>query len=91
MHVYEFLGDKSAATLALENYQHVIKDFATKAISKNGLSAAGIMQNNYPYSEANRDFWYEFTNDVQPLIEMDVRKKTETDLYIVSLEDVADV
>lgn len=91
MHVYEFLGDKSAATLALENYQHVIKDFATKAISKNGLSAAGIMQNNYPYSEANRDLWYEFINDVQPLIEMDVRKKTETDLYIVSLEDVADV
>lgn len=91
MHVYEFLGDKIAATVALEDYQHVIKDFTTKAISKNGCSAAGIMQNNYPYSEANRDFWYEFTKDVQPLIDMDVRKKTETDLYIVSLEDVIDV
>lgn len=91
MHVYEFLGDKSAATLVLENYQHVIKDFATKPISKNGLSATDIMQNNYPYTETNRDFWYEFTNDVQPIIEMDVRKKTETDLYIVTLEDVADV
>lgn len=89
MHVYEYLGDKSAATLALENYQHVMKDFTTKAISKNGCSAAGIMQNNYPYTESNRDFWYGFSTDIQPLIEMDVRTKVEPELYIVSVEDVA--
>lgn len=91
MQVYEFLGDKSAATIALESYQQVIKDFTTKPINKNGLSATGIMQNNYPYSKENRDFWYEFTNDVQPLIEMDIRKQIKADLYIVSMEDATDV
>lgn len=90
MHVYEYLGDKSAATLALENYQHVMKDFTTKAISKSGCSAAGIMQNNYPYSNQNRDFWYGFSKDIQPLISLDVRNKSDSELYIVSWEDVND-
>ena len=35
MYVYEFFGDKLAATSALENYQHVMKDFTEKAIIKN--------------------------------------------------------
>ena len=55
------------------------------------LSAVDIMQNNYPYSKTNRDFWYEFTNDVQPLIEMDIQEQIEADLYIVSMEEVKDV
>lgn len=87
MQVYEYLGDKSAATLALENYQRVLKDFTGKIISKDGCSAAGIMQNNYPYTEKNRDFWYGFSNDIQPLIALDVRKPLDTELYIVSWED----
>ena len=88
MHVYEYLGDRSAAALTLENYQHVMKDFTTKIISKSGCSAAGIMQNNYPYTEKKRDFWYSFSKDIQPLILMDVRKTLDSELYIVSWEDV---
>lgn len=90
MQVYEYLNDKSAATLALENYQHVMRDFTEKIISKNGCSAAGIMQNNYPYTESNKDFWYNFSNDMQPLISMDARKIHDSELYIVSWEDVDD-
>lgn len=91
VYVQEFLGDKLAAAKSLKEYQYAIKEFTTKSISKNDLSAVDIMQNNYPYSKTNRDFWYEFTNDVQPLIEMDIQEQIEADLYIVSMEEVKDV
>lgn len=88
MHVLEYLGDRTAATLALENYQHAMRDFTTKIISKSGCSAAGIMQNNYPYTEKNKDFWYSFSNDIRPLTTMNVREALDSELFVVSLEEV---
>ena len=87
MHICDYLGDKKGSVQALQDYQHVMGDFVNKELDKRGLSAAMLLQMNYPYDEKTMDFWYKFSKDIQPMLSV---SENVSDVYLVSVEDVKD-
>lgn len=97
MQILEYIGDNSSAKNALIEYQQTMYDFLEKPISKKGLSAALIMQENFPYTSENMDQWYLLKKEVAPSLKtsMDnIRLGTNSaehqEIYIVSMEDAND-
>ena len=90
MHVFDYLGDKACSNLALEGYQYNMQDFFTKSINKEGLSAALLIHQHYPYDENNRDWWYKLTIDMKQVLQADLKSIEGKEIYLVSVEDIRD-
>lgn len=97
MQILEYIGDNSGAKNALLEYQQTMYDFLEKPISKKGLSAALIMQENFPYTSENMDQWYLFKKEVAPSlktsmdnIRLRINSAEHQEIYIVSMEDAND-
>ena len=97
MQILEYIGDNSGAKNALLEYQQTMYDFLEKPISKKGLSAALIMQENFPYTSENIDQWYMFRKEVSPSlktsmdnIRLGINSAERQEIYIVSMEDAND-
>jgi hypothetical protein len=90
MHVFDYLGDKASSNLALEGYQHIMKDFFMKSINQKGQSTAMLIHLNYPYNENNRNCWYKFAMDMKSVLQADLKSIEVKDIYLVSLEDAED-
>ncbi len=97
MQILEYIGDNSGAKNALLEYQQTLHDFLEKPISKKGLSAALIMQGNYPYTSENMDQWYLLKKEIAPTIKASIENimlgtsPSEChEIYIVSMEDASD-
>ena len=90
MHVFDYLGDKASSNLALEGYQHVMRDFFTKSINKKGQSAATLIHLNYPYGENNLNWWHKFAVDMEPVLQADLKSIEAKGMYLVSVVDVRD-
>ena len=97
MQILEYIGDNSGAKNALLEYQQTMYDFLEKPISKKGLSAALIMQENFPYTSENMDQWYMFKKEVAPSlktsmdnIRLGINSAEPQEIYIVSMEDAND-
>ena len=94
MQILEYIGDNSGAKNALLEYQQTLHDFLEKPISKKGLSAALIMQGNYPYTSENMDQWYLLKKEIAPTLKasienimLDTYPSECHEIYIVSMED----
>ena len=87
MQICDYLGDRNASVQALQDYQHIMDNFINKPLNSKGLSAAMILQLNYPYAEENIDFWYNFANDMRPMIETGHLDNNVSEIYIVTTED----
>lgn len=97
MQILEYIGDNSGAKNALLEYQQTLHDFLEKPISKKGLSAALIMQGNYPYTSENMDQWYLLKKEIAPTLKASIENimlgtnPSEChEIYIVSMEDAGD-
>ncbi|MBQ4092590.1 MAG: hypothetical protein IJC82_04700, partial [Firmicutes bacterium] len=51
MQLLEYMGEKDTAKSVLQNYQHVVYDFLTKPVTRNGLSTATLMHDYFPYDK----------------------------------------
>lgn len=96
MQILEYIGDNSGAKNALLEYQQTLHDFLEKPISKKGLSAALIMQGNYPYTSENMDLWYLLKKEIAPTLKasienimLDTYPSECHEIYIVSMEDAS--
>mgnify|MGYP004505805675 FL=1 len=96
MQILEYIGDNSGAKNALLEYQQTLLDFLEKPISKKGLSAALIMQGNYPYTSENMDQWYLLKKEIAPTLKasienimLDTYPSECHEIYIVSMEDAS--
>lgn len=97
MQILEYIGDNSGAKNALLEYQQTLYDFLEKPISKKGLSAALIMQGNFPYTSENIDQWYMFKKEIAPTLKTSIENTMLSidsaecqEIYIVSVEDASD-
>lgn len=97
MQILEYIGDNSGAKNALLEYQQTLHDFLEKPISKKGLSAALIMQGNYPYTSENMDQWYLLKEEIAPTLKASIENimlgtnpSECQEIYIVSMEDASD-
>lgn len=97
MQILEYIGDNCGAKNALLEYQQTLHDFFEKPISKNGLSAALIMQGNYPYTSENMDQWYLLKKEIAPTLKASIENNMlganpseRNEIYIVSMEDASD-
>ena len=88
MHVFDYLGDKTASKLALEGYQHVMQDFYTKSINKKNQSAAILIHQHYPYNENNRNCWMELAADMKPMLQAGTKSIEGKEILLVSIEDI---
>lgn len=96
MQILEYIGDNCGAKNALLEYQQALYDFLEKPISKNGLSAALIMQGNFPYTSANIDQWYMLKKEIAPPLKTSIENillgtnfAERQEIYIVSMEDAS--
>ena len=96
MQILEYIGDNCGAKNALLEYQQALYDFLEKPISKNGLSAALIMQGNFPYTSANIDQWYMRKKEIAPPLKTSIENilsgtnsAERQEIYIVSMEDAS--
>lgn len=96
MQVLEYIGDNYGAKNALLEYQQALYDFLEEPISKKGLSAALIMQGNFPYTSANIDQWYMLKKEIAPPLKTSIENilsgtnsAERQEIYIVSMEDAS--
>lgn len=96
MQVLEYIGDNYGAKNALLEYQQALYDFLEKPISKKGLSAALIMQGNFPYTSANIDQWYMLKKEIAPPLKTSIENilsgtnsAERQEIYIGSMEDAS--
>lgn len=96
MQVLEYIGDNYGAKNALLEYQQALYDFLEKPISKKELSAALIMQGNFPYTSANIDQWYMLKKEIAPPLKTSIENilsgtnsAERQEIYIVSMEDAS--
>ena len=87
MQICDYLGDRNASVQVIQDYRHVMDNFVNKPINNKGLSAAMILQLNYPYEDDNIDFWYKFSNDIRPMIETGGFGDSVSEIYVVTTED----
>lgn len=87
MHVLDYLGDNQSAQLISARYQHVLQDFFTQGIGKRNLSAAGLLQMNFPYTDSNRNSWYYLQKEMVPVLESKRLTEETGPVYLVSVEE----
>lgn len=96
MQVLDYIGDNCGAKNALLEYQQALYDFLEAPISKKGLSAALIMQGNFPYTSANIDQWYTLKKEIALPLKTSIKhilsgtnSSERQEIYIVSMEDAS--
>ena len=95
MQLLEFLGESKTAKVVLQQFQHVIYDFLTKPITRQGLSTSDLLHNYFPYDKSNMNCWYNFSSEMKPVLESGIKMldlslddSYNNDVYIVSMEDI---
>lgn len=95
MQLLEYIGEIKTAQSILQQYQHVMYDFLTKPITRQGLSTADLMHSYFPYDKANMNCWYRFSIEMKPALEAGMRTlelsmngQYSNDVYIVAVEDI---
>lgn len=84
-HVYEYLGDSASAQIVITQYQIEMGRFFDKSVTRDGLSAADVVHNNYHYIKSNLDFWYKLKKEIKPMLL--TNQDTERKILLVSVED----
>jgi len=97
MQILEYIDDNNGAKNALLEYQQTLYDFLEKPVSKKGLSAALLMQENFPYTSENINQWYMFKKEVMPSLKtsmenlrLGTNSAEKQEIYIVSMESTND-
>ena len=90
MQVLDYLGDTDGAQIEMRQYQSVMSDFFSKALPGRGYSAASLIHLNYPYTEENRDCWFQLSQDLQPALRLSQPEEKEH-IYLVSIEEEENV
>ena len=89
LQLLDHLGDTDGAQIEMERYQRVMGDFFTKKVKGSNYSAAELIHQHYPYSDDNRNCWYQLGLDMKPKLES-LSTHNQEHLYIVSVEDIVD-
>ncbi len=97
MQLLEYIGETKTAQVVLQQYQHVMYDFLTKSITRQGLSTADLLHNYFPYDRSNLNCWYTFSKEMKPILESGIRTMELSmndnycnEIYIVAVEDIGD-
>lgn len=97
MQLLEYMGETKTAKSVLQQYQHVMYDFLTKPVTKKGLTTVALMHDYFPYDDSNMNCWHSFKKEMQPALESGIKSLElsmngtySNEVYIVSMEDVAD-
>lgn len=86
MQLLDYIGDSEGTRIELEQYQRVMSDFFTKKLPGKNCSTAELIHMNYPYTEQNRNCWYQLGLDMKPKLAALKTGKLEH-IYLVSMED----
>lgn len=90
MHVFDYLGESKNSRNALEQYQYNMQLFLTKGINHKGQSTATLIHLNYPYDATNIDSWYQFSAEMQSVLQAHTKWIDGKEIYLVSAEDIDD-
>lgn len=86
LQLLDYLGDTDGRRIEMDRYQRVMSDFFTKQLPGKRYSAAALVHLNYPYTEENRNCWYQLGIDLQPKLAA-LKSDDCQHLYVVSVED----
>ena len=89
MQVLDYLGDTDGAQIEMRQYQSVMNDFFNKPLPGRGYSAASLIHLNYPYTNENRDCWFQLSQDVENVLGIEQSKENKH-IYLVSVEEEED-
>jgi hypothetical protein len=89
LQLLDYLGDKDGARIEMERYQRVMSDFFTKNLVGKNCSAAELIHMYFPYTEENRNCWYQLGVDIKPRLAA-LQSAGSEHIYLVSMEDIED-
>lgn len=87
LQLLDYLGDSDGRSIEMGRYQRVMGDFFTKKLAGRNCTAAELIHMNYPYTEENRNCWYQLGVDIRPKLNA-LGAEDSQHVYIVSLEDI---
>ena len=87
LQLLDYLGDTDGRRIEMDRYQRVMSDFFTKQLPGKRYSAAELVHLNYPYTEENKNCWYQLGIDLQPKLAA-LKSDDCQHLYVVSVEDL---
>ncbi len=67
LQIFDYQDKAAEAKATLQEYITNMHEFAEDPIGPNGESAIGLLQDNYPYKNNNKDLWYSFTINIASL------------------------
>ena len=67
MLIYDYLGKKEEANATILEYTNCMADLCNKPIGISGVTAIGLLQDNFPYNKNNKDMWFDFINCITEL------------------------
>ncbi len=90
MQVSEYLGQPQIAHVELQQYQRDMLDFLDVEVLGSGYTAIELVHSNFEYNKNNLDFWYHFSQEMEPKLKESMKMIEAGDTYILALEDVKD-
>ena len=90
MQVLDYLGDTRGAQIEMDQYMSVMRDFFIKELPGKEYSTAELIHLNFPYTEENRDCWYQLSQELQPIL-LTNRSDNKEHIYLISIEEGEDV
>ena len=89
LQLLDYLGDTDGARIEMDRYRRVMGDFFTKQLTGKHCSAAELIHLNFPYTDENRNCWYQLGVDIKPKLAA-LESENSEHIYLVSMEDVDD-
>ena len=88
MQVFEALGRKEDSRRIYNRYQTIMLDFNEKKICGRGMSAIELIHDNFHYSKDNVDCWYNYSKELNSVLQNTGKAIENKQIYLVSVEDV---
>ncbi|SCW68638.1 hypothetical protein SAMN02910456_02590 [Ruminococcaceae bacterium YRB3002] len=86
LQIYDCLSKNEEMKYALKECIQNLKEFAQTPIGKNGETAIGLLQDNWPYSRSTVNIWYDFYLNITKIDES-ILSVDGSQVVMIGLED----
>jgi len=92
MQLLDYLNDKKSANRTLEKYNRILFDFFTLPVTKNQMTVADILQDNFPYNKENMDLWYKMKKKVLKNSKSGNKNILDNkEIYVITFDESEDI
>ena len=87
MQIYDYQGKINEKNEMLKSFIKGMQNLAEENIGNTGETAIGVLQDNYPYNNRNKNAWYNYINSISELKNVSNLLETNAKTYLIGAED----